>query len=39
MLCGASRVPKQGESLSGDNYTFIESQGSQVVMKIGRAHV
>ena len=34
MLCGASRVPKQGESLSGDNYTFIESQGSQVVMSL-----
>ena len=34
MLCGASRIPKQGESLSGDNYTFVESQGSQVVMSL-----
>ncbi len=34
MMCGASRIPKQGESLSGDNYTFCESQGSQVVMSL-----
>lgn len=34
MLCGAARIPKQGESISGDNYTFVESQGSQVVMSL-----
>lgn len=34
MMCGASRIPKQGENLSGDNYTFCESQGSQVVMSL-----
>lgn len=34
MLCGASRIPKQGERYSGDNYTFCESQGSQVVMSL-----
>ena len=34
MLCGAARIPKQGESISGDNYTFVEGQGSQVVMSL-----
>ena len=30
----ASRIPKQGRSIRGDNYTFVESQGSQVVMSL-----
>ena len=34
MLCGVSRIPRQGESASGDNYTFVESPGSQVVMSL-----
>ena len=34
MLYGASRIPRQGEKYSGDNYTFCESQGSQVVMSL-----
>lgn len=34
MLYGASRIPRQGEKFSGDNYTFCESQGSQVVMSL-----
>lgn len=34
MLYGASRIPRQGERYSGDNYTFCESRGSQVVMSL-----
>lgn len=34
LLFGASRIPRQGEKCSGDNYTFCESQGSQVVMSL-----
>ena len=34
MLCGVSRIPKYGERLSGDNYTFFESYGSRVVMSL-----
>lgn len=34
ILFGASRIPRQGEKCSGDNYTFCESQGSQVVMSL-----
>lgn len=34
ILYGASRIPKHGEKYSGDNYTFCESQGSQVVMSL-----
>lgn len=34
MLYGASRIPKKGEKYSGDNYTFCESPGNQVVMSL-----
>ena len=34
MLFGAARVPKQGERCSGDNYTFCESPGDQVIMSL-----
>lgn len=34
LIYGASRIPRQGERYSGDNYTFCESQGSQVVMSL-----
>lgn len=34
VLYGASRIPKKGEKYSGDNYTFCESQGGQVVMSL-----
>ncbi len=34
MVCGVSRIPKCGERVSGDNYTFFESRGSQVVMSL-----
>ena len=34
MLYGASRIPKQGEKYSGDNYTFCGSPGNQVVMSL-----
>ena len=34
LLYGAARVPKQGERCSGDNYTFCESPGNQVVMSL-----
>ena len=34
MLCGISRLPRWGESLSGDNYTFFESGNSQVVLSL-----
>lgn len=34
MLYGASRIPRQGEKYSGDNYTFCESPGNQVVMSL-----
>lgn len=34
VLFGASRIPRQGEKYSGDNYTFCESQGNQVVMSL-----
>lgn len=34
ILYGAARCPKQGEKYSGDNYTFCESQGHQVVMSL-----
>lgn len=32
ILYGAARVPRQGETCSGDNYVVCENQGSQVVM-------
>ena len=34
MLYGAARVPKQGERCSGDNFTFCESPGDQVIMSL-----
>ncbi len=34
VLCGAARIPRQGERYSGDNYAFCESQDSQVVMSL-----
>ena len=34
MLYGASRIPKKGEKYSGDNYTFCECPGNQVVMSL-----
>lgn len=34
LMFGASGIPRQGEKCSGDNYTFCESQGNQVVMSL-----
>ena len=34
VIYGASRTPKQGERYSGDNYTFCESPGSQMIMSL-----
>ncbi len=34
IMYGASRMPKQGERVNGDSYTFFESQGSHVVMSL-----
>lgn len=34
MLWGVSRIPRQGESLSGDNYTCCESRASQVILSL-----
>ena len=34
ILCGISRLPRWGESLNGDNYTFFEGGGSQVVLSL-----
>lgn len=34
LLWGVSRIPRQGERLSGDNYTCCESRGSQVILSL-----
>lgn len=34
MLCGAARIPKTGEQVSGDSYTFLSSLPGQVVMSL-----
>ena len=31
MVCGAARIPKEGEQVSGDNYTFINLPGQAVL--------
>lgn len=34
MLCGTARLTKDGEAVSGDNYTYVQKDGQEIIMSL-----